>query len=85
MYIEEYRGKYSVLRTKLVKAPTATIFKGILESQESTQNAKKFAEIRHPDTSSGTVYHAGIYHDGARPGIHRPLSDGPGPQGRRYF
>jgi hypothetical protein len=61
----------------LVKARTADIFKGILETRKTAQNAEKFAKMRLLNASSAAVYQAGIYHDGALREINRLLRHGP--------
>jgi hypothetical protein len=66
-----------VLRIIFVKARTAGIFKGILESRKTAENAEKFAKTRLLSASSAAVYQAGIYHDGALREINRPLTRGP--------
>ena len=53
---------------------SADIFKGILETQKSTQNGERFAKSGAKKTSGASVYHARIKHDGVLHGANCLLS-----------
>ena len=49
----------------MVNFKPASIFKGILETQNSTRNGKNFAESGEKKIARRAVYHAGINYDAA--------------------
>jgi hypothetical protein len=62
----------------MVKIKTAGIFKGILETWNSTRNPKNFAESGAKKIWRARVYHPRIYHDGAIGGANGLLASEPG-------
>jgi hypothetical protein len=68
------------MRRFMVKIKTADIFKGILETWNSTRNPKNFAESGAKKIWAARVYHPRIYHDGAIGGANGLLAFEPGAQ-----
>jgi hypothetical protein len=58
----------------MVKIKTAGIFKGILETWNSTRNTKNFAESGAKKIWAARVYHPRIYHDRAVGGANGLLA-----------
>jgi hypothetical protein len=55
----------------MVNIKPASIFKGILESWNSTRNGKNFAEMRVLGTGALRIYHAGINHAAPATALYR--------------
>jgi hypothetical protein len=55
----------------MVKIKPASIFKGILESWNSTRNGENFAKMRAKRASVAHVYHAGINHAAPPTALYR--------------
>jgi hypothetical protein len=53
------------MRRIMVNFKSASIFKGILETQNSTRNGENFAESGGKKIARRVVYHAGINYDAA--------------------